>query len=184
MKKGNRNYFAENTRLKKAKKDLEKEYERLKNAKCSCTARKSKAKPAPSNQKTSDGRHARLRAGRKEVDAVDGTQAALADVSRLESSLTSSSRQSTPTRPSTSHSGTTDLSKKFLRRRLSKKQLAICTSSTVTARARFRLQTQPRIRFLRLRYCFGSIRPVQAEKSLSTQRPRTSSRSASKDNFL
>ena len=85
VKKANRNYFDENARLKKAKNDLEKEYERLQNAKCSCTARKSKAKPAPSNQKTSDDRHARLRAGRKKVDAVDGTQAALADVSQCES---------------------------------------------------------------------------------------------------
>lgn len=75
VKKANRNYFDENARLKKAKKDLEKELERLQNAKCSCTARKSKPKKkAPAIVKTSDDRHARLRAGRREVDVADGAQ--------------------------------------------------------------------------------------------------------------
>lgn len=79
-------YFDEIERLKKEKKGLEEELERLQKAKCSCTAPKSKAKakakakPAPSNQKTSDDRSARLRAGRRMVDNVDGTQAALAGV--------------------------------------------------------------------------------------------------------
>lgn len=130
MAKANRNYFDENERLKKEKQALEKKLERLENAECSCTAPKSKVKPAPSNQRTSDDRHARLRAGRRKVDTVDGTQAALADVSRREPRLMALLRQSTLSKPSTLRSGMIVRSETFLRRRLSTRLRKISTLST------------------------------------------------------